>query len=343
MKLLHIFFMPILLIVVVACNKIEKTDDPVNYPAAYVINGESNSISIINLETEELVQSCKFKKGAWPHHISMNASGDKLLVSLVGSDLSEGHGGHAGHGAEDPYLMLLRAEDLKVLACTKLDAMAHNAIFMNGGEEIWVPQMEDEGTILRLDAESLKEKGSIAVGAMPLELTQDVNGLYAFAANSASNSISVINTQSGEVIKTINVGMEPVGAWPAANEKMYVDCELSKEIYEIDAVLLTVTDTISLNYTPAYVAYDDLNYKLWVSDAQNGGVHKYQLVGSNWEEEAYLATGANAHAITFSADYTKAYITNQDAANVSVIDVNSFSKLKDITVQQKPNGILLLY
>jgi YVTN family beta-propeller protein len=39
----------------------------------------------------------------------------------------------------------------------------------------------------------------------------------------------------------------------------------------------------------------------------------------------------------------KAYITNQLAGTVSVLDVQEKKKLKDIPVGQKPNGILIRY
>ncbi|MBI3134709.1 MAG: YncE family protein [Bacteroidetes bacterium] len=327
------------LFLISACSKLEKTDAPVDYPAAYVINGESNSISIINIESDELVQSCQFKKGSWPHHIYSNSTEDKLVVSLVGTDLSSGH---AGHGeADDSYLMILDASNLKILACTKTNSATHNAIFMNSDEEVWITEMEDQGTILKLDAKSLKEKGSIAVGSTPLEITKDPNGTYVFVANGSGNSISVVSAATGEVVKTIPVGLEPVGAWPASNNKMYVDCEVSKQIYEIDVTTLTVTDTIALTYTPAYVAYNQTLSELWVSDAQNGGVHNYQLVAGSWVEQAFLATGSNAHAIAFNADYSKAYVTNQGQGNVSVINPTTFVKIKDITVETKPNGIYI--
>lgn len=212
---------------------------------------------------------------------------------------------------------------------------------MNSDEEVWITEMEDQGTILKLDAKSLKEKGSIAVGSTPLEITKDQNGTYVFVANGSGNSISVVSAATGEVVKTIPVGLEPVGAWPASNNKMYVDCEVSKQIYEIDVTTLTVTDTIALTYTPAYVAYNQTLSELWVSDAQNGGVHNYQLVAGSWVEQAFLATGSNAHAIAFNADYSKAYVTNQGQGNVSVINPTTFVKIKDITVETKPNGIYI--
>lgn len=323
-----------------SCSKIEKTNEDIDYPAAYVINGESNSISIVNLETNELVESCKFKKGSWPHHIYANTDKDELIVSLTGADLS---GGHAGHGSADAsYMMVLRANDLKMLSYLKTDHTAHNGIFMKNGTEIWLPQMTEDGYILRLNSKNLKEIGTISVGAGPLEITTDINSTYAFVANGDGNSITVIDAETAEVVKTISVGDEPVGAWPALNNKMYVDCEVSKEVYEIDVSTLEVTDTIALGFTPAYVAYNNLTSELWVSDAEFGGIHTYELINGNWTELAFLGTGANAHAIGFNAAFTRAYVTNQFANSVSVIDTETLTKVIDIPVGYKPNGILIL-
>ncbi len=56
-----------------------------------------------------------------------------------------------------------------------------------------------------------------------------------------------------------------------------------------------------------------------------------------------IPTGEGAHAIVFTRDYQKAYVTNQLAGTVSVIDTETKKKLSDIVVGQKPNGILIRY
>lgn len=339
MKNLIIFFLPILF-TSVACKKVKPLENAIDFPAAYVVNGKSNSLSIIDISNDDVVAIAEFRKGTWPHHISTNSTKDKLVVSLVGIDLSDGHAGH--HAASDSYLIVLEASTLKVLSFIQTDEVAHNAIFMNNDSEIWLPQMKDEGVVLKLNAKNLKEIGSISVGAGPLEITKDVNGTYAFVCNGEGNSISVINASTSAVIKTINVGAEPVGAWPASNNKMYVDCEVSKEIYEIDVTTLTITDTIDLDFTPAYVAFNSANSELWVSDAENGGVHNYELVSGHWAELSFTSTGEGAHAIAFNNAQTKGYITNQTSNTVSVVDASTFLKLIDIAVENKPNGILIL-
>jgi YVTN family beta-propeller protein len=54
-----------------------------------------------------------------------------------------------------------------------------------------------------------------------------------------------------------------------------------------------------------------------------------------------FSAGAGAHAVGFTNDGNTAYVTNQMAASVSVINVSDHSKIKDITVGKKPNGIVL--
>ena len=321
----------------VGCRKVERLKDKVSFSAGYVINGKSNSISIINLETNKLVETSKFKKGSWPHHIYANTNKDKLIVSLTGTDLSGGHGGHGG--GDNAYIILLNASDLKVDEFHKTETLAHNALFVNNDAEIWLSQTNE---VKILNGKSLKELSSIQVGNGPLEITKNSGGNLVFVANGEDNTISVINIETKSVVKTIPVGDDPVGAWPGYNNKMYVDCESSKQIFEIDAVSLEVTDTIQLTYTPAYVNLNFLTGELWVSDAEFGGVHTYVLVSNQWIENGFLSTGSNAHAIGFNSGGSKAYVTNQGAATVTIIDVATFTKIIDISVEEKPNGILII-
>jgi len=323
-----------------SCKKIDRLKSNVNFPAAYVINGESNSISIINLETNEVVETAEFHKGSWPHHIYSNSTKDELLISLTGVDLSEGHSGHSM--ASKSFIIVLDAANFKVKAFLKTDALAHNAIFVNDDQEIWLPQMGANGEIKILNSKTLKEISSIQVGNGPLEITLNAAGNYVFVANGEDNTVSVIEVATKTIVKTINVGIEPVGAWPGSNNKMYVDCEVSNQIFEIDPITLGITDTINLAFTPAYANYNSLTSGLWVTDAQMGGIHTYELISNQWVENGFLLTGAGTHAVAFNAQNDKAYVTNQDGATVSIIDVVSLTKIIDVVVGNKPNGILII-
>jgi YVTN family beta-propeller protein len=78
--------------------------------------------------------------------------------------------------------------------------------------------------------------------------------------------------------------------------------------------------------------------RLWVTDATGGGVAFFATDSDMKLGE--VATEDGAHAMAFSGDGTRAYISNQMADTVSVIDVASSTVTTTIAVGSKPNGIV---
>lgn len=337
-------FIALTLIVVFAFSSCKKYrfDDEVNFNAAYVVNGADNSISVIDLSNNEIKSTRKLYKAEWPHHISLNPDKSVFAVAAPGTDLS---GGHAGHGSDEPKgrIIIVDAKTGKKEERITLNKMNHNAIFSPDGSELWTSQMEEEGKVRVYDTKDYKLKFSISVGNMPAEVTFSQDGVYAFVANGGSDNVTAIRVSDKTVSATINVGDNPVGAWRGSDNKMYVDNEHGKSISVIDVSSLQVEETISLGFTPAMAAYNSSLNELWVTDTENGKAVYFQRVANQWVYAGEIPTGSGAHAIVFSNDNLKAYVTNQVSGTVSVIDVNSKSIITDITVGSKPNGIVLRY
>lgn len=305
----------------------------IGYDALFVVNGGDNSVSVINTENSTVAATIKLQNAAFPHHLYLSPDKMTKALAVPGMDLSAGHtGGMAGMMGS---VMLMDAKTGATMKSRTLEAMNHNAIFSPDGKEIWTTQMMDNGTVLVLDASSLATMKTIAVGAMPAEVTFSRDGKYAFVCNGASNTVSVIDVATKSVVKTIAVGKDPVGAWQGSNNVMYVDNEEGKSVTAIDAQTLNVVRTYNLGFTPAMVATAP-NGELWITDTDNGKVVFFSLTSDAKLGE--LATGAGAHALAFSGDGKTAYITNQGAANVSVIDVATKKVSKTLTVGAKPNG-----
>lgn len=315
--------------------------EPVTGDAVFVVNGGDASISVIDAETNQLAATIQLEHADYPHHIYLSDDGTRLLVAIPGVDLSAGHGGgHGGHGGEEAAasaILVLDSRDGATQLARHLDTMNHNAIFSPDGQEVWTSQMSSPGSVLVLDASTLETKTTITVGDEPAEVTFSPDGSHAFVANTGSNSVSVIDAGSKEVVSTIQVGDTPVGAWPGSDGVMYVDNEAGKSLTAIDASTLAVVRTYALGFTPAMAAISPAG-ELWVTDTDGG-----KLVIYSAAEDTVLAeipTGAGAHAIAFSADGQTAYVTNQRAATVSVIDVAGRAVVATIEVGSKPNGIV---
>jgi YVTN family beta-propeller protein len=331
-------------------NNIGTTEEKnINYPAAYVVNGESSTVSVIKLSNNTLSDSIVLMGSGntmimWPHHIyhHQNADTNHMTIGVPGMDLSGGHSG--GMPGMTGRVVVMDAIKGMILKNFEVPVMNHNAVHSPDGSEIWTSQMDMTGKVLVYDASTYALKNSITVGMEPAEVTFSANGTKAYVCNGMDNTVTIINPSTKAVITTVNVEMNPVGAWPSSIGKMFIDNEDGQSISVIDVATNQNEATIILNFKPGYAAYNAVVSELWVTDATNGRVVYYKDMGGNsWMKHGEFATGADAHAIAFTNDGATAYVTNQGANTVSVINVTAHSKIKDIPVGKKPNGIVLKY
>jgi YVTN family beta-propeller protein len=325
---------------IVACKKNEITLN-INYPAAYVVNGEDASISVINLSKNEVTETIELMGTGsdmimWPHHIYNHEN--HLAIGVPGMDLSAGHtGGMMGMMGR---VLIVDAVKGLILKDIETPMMNHNAIYSPDGTEIWTSQMDDAGTVLVYDANTYSLKNTITVGEDPAEVTFSADGSKAYVCNGGSNTVTVINPTTKSVITTLAVGLDPVGAWSSSIGKMFIDNEAGNSISIIDVATNAVVGTVTLGFMPGYAAYHTATGELWVTDPDNGKVAYFLDMGSNnWMKHGEFTTGAGAHAIAFNAN--TAYVTNQMANTVSVINVTSHTVSKTINVGKKPNGIVI--
>lgn len=323
----------------------------ITYPAAYVVNGESNTLSVIKLsdntvtETIELMSTMGNGMTMWPHHIyhHANANMHQLAIAMPGMDLSAGHAGSmAGMKGR---IMVVDAVKGTIVKDLEVPAMNHNAVFSPDGTEIWTSQMGMNGKVLVLDATNYSVKNTVTVGKEPAEVTFSADGSKAYVANGGDDNVMVIDPATKGVLATLPVGDNPVAAWVGYDGKMYVDNEDGQSVSVIDVATNTVTETIALGFMPGSVTHNPLKKELWVTDPENGKVHYWKRdAGMNrWMHGGVFNAGAGAHAVAFTNDGNTAYVTNQMAASVSVIAVSNHARIKDITVGKKPNGIVIKY
>lgn len=337
-----------------ACRK-QKINDMnmeknINYPAAFVVNGEDATLSVIKLANNTVTETIELmgnnsSMAMWPHHIYMHQSIDMthLAIAAPGMDLSAGHSG-AMPGMKGKILVMDAVTGMMVKEL-EVPVMNHNAVYSPDGKEIWTSQMGMSGKVLVYDANTYALKHTINVGMDPAEVTFSADGSKAYVANGGDNNVSVINPSTKAIITTIPVGDNPVAAWIGNDGNMYVDNEHGQSVSVISVASNAVVQTINLGFMPGSVAHNISKNELWVTDPDNGKVHYYTRDASMniWRLGGAFNAAPGAHAIAFTNNGDIAYVTNQASASVSVIDVTAHAKVKDITVGKKPNGIIIKY
>ncbi len=314
----------------------------IDYPAAYIVNGGSNSVSVVKLADNTVAATISLSGGTFPHHIYLSPDKKNMAIAMTNTDLSGGHGGHGGGASANYKVLIIDAVTGEIHHEISLEALPHNAVYNTDGTELWIPQAhEDKGEVLVYNTADYLLKNTVMVGMKPSEVTFSNNGSKVFVANTEDSTVSVINPSTKAVTATIKTGADPVGAWPGMNGHMYVDNETDKTVTEIRVSDLEIMDTINLGFKPGYVAFFHHTDELWVTDATNGKVVYYTNIAGNWTKAGEISTGADAHAIAFDADGTVAYVSNQGAGNVSVINPMTHQVVTNITVGSKPNGIII--
>lgn len=335
-------------LVLTSCNKDDNMDMTlnVNYPAAYVVNGEDATVSVIRLSNNEVTATIPLMGTAsdmimWPHHISSHEN--HLAIGVPGMDLSAGHSGLMTAGMTGK-LLVIDAMTGAIVKNINLPLMNHNSIYSPNGTEIWVPQMDDMNSkVLVYDATTNALLNTIDTGMMSAELTFSSDGTKAYVANGDDDEVTVINVATKAIITTIAVGDNPVGAWTGSNGKMYVDNEDGQTISVIDVATNSIDETISLGFMPGIASYNGAKNELWVSDPMAGKVHywTYDTAMGMWMHGGVFNAGAGAHAVSFTSDGNTAYVTNQTANTVSVVNVTNHTVTKTIAVGKKPNGVVI--
>ena len=323
----------------------------VSGPAVYVVNGEDATVSVLRPDGA-VVGTIALTNVAFPHHVYLSPDRSRLSVAVPGHDLSGGHSAKpAEHGAEhgaatgaptskaSGAVLVLDASTGATIKSRRLDSPNHNAIFSPNGNEIWTALLIDQGEVLVLDAQTLVTKETIRVGRTPAEVTFSPDGKRAFVANGSSNDITVIDVDTKKVVKTIPVDAEPVGAWPGADGRMYVDCEVAKTIRTIDTKSLEAVQKYDLGFTPGFAAVPPGRTAwLWLTDTDAGKIVLNKTASDTKTSE--LVTAPGAHALAFAPDGSRAYVTNQLSATVSIIDVATRTIVATVPVGKKPNGVV---
>jgi YVTN family beta-propeller protein len=337
----------------------------VNFDAAYVVNGESNSISVINLSTNKVDKTIDLPQfqassgmgmmgsggmmNMWPYQISLSPDKSKIAVSFPGSDFNGGAGmmlssftsGSMMSGTTQGKIVILDAVSGEILKEIALDGIAFNAVFSPDGKELWTALMMTTGKVKVFDANTYALLNTITVGQMPAEVSFSDDGKKVFVANGMSNSVSVIDAATKLVLETAAVGNYPVGAWPGMGGMMYVDNEKGQSISMMNSATNMMTSTLQLGFTPGTIASNTMMNQMWVSDPTGSKVHMWTNTSTGYVVGGTVTVGSGASAIAFNKAGTTCYVTNQNEGTVSVVDVATLKEMMKITVGKKPNGIVI--
>jgi YVTN family beta-propeller protein len=199
------------------------------------------------------------------------------------------------------------------------------------------------GTVSVVNLASFQVTTTISTGLHPTGMA--FWGKYLLVANAYSDSLSVIDTTSNQVVNTIAVGLPAeisadeshpaLGAGPNSiavdptNGIAYVALYNANAVAVVDLNASSVRGMIPVGYAPSSVVLDVADNALLVANDKGLGTTGYGVAGppNNSAENSY----AKAHGVT-------ALNTHQDLGTVSMVHIPSVSALTAMTQQVFQNN-----
>ncbi len=267
--------------------------------SAYALLNQNDTLTEIDMRTEK--QGTQIRVGNAPHSIVIDSSGKTAYVSNEG-----------GRVATEGDFQIWSA-GTEIVA----DPVVGAAI---------------TGTVSVVDLASMTVTANISTGLHPTGMA--FLGKSLLVANAYSDTISVIDTDNNQVVRTINLGL-PIGipgsgqaAYGAAPNSIAVDATSSiayVALYNANAIAVVdlnkgatnpVLGMIPVAYAPSSVVLDKNNNVLLVANDKGVGT-RYSF------ETDYGVTGYNTH---------------QDNGTVSIVPVPTSGALEGMTQQVYVNN-----
>jgi DNA-binding beta-propeller fold protein YncE len=174
----------------------------------------------------------------------------------------------------------------------------------------------------------------------------DLTGYLVLSLNAdATFNVILPHFHSGQSRVLTTVPLESPGEdWAVTPDQslLFISLPGAKKVAVVRTASWKVISNISLGASPHRLAIQPDGHYVWIAEGPPGDreVSGVRIVsGEDARFVANIPTGKGKHDIAFSSDSHLAFVTNDEDATVSIIDIRHLRKLKDIKLGGRPASI----
>ena len=238
-----------------------------NGKIAYVANSESDTISVINVYTEDIKKTITLTWKAGLNYIVLSPNNKYLYATISGSGISN--------------VAIIKRNSGKVIKTISVGntwSSNLNSIALNSsGTMLYVTDRRKIGRVYVINTHTNKEVRSIRVGRYPDFALVNPSNKEIYVINHGSNNISVISPLSFKIVKTLNVVSSPSSIVFSQNgSQAWVTDRRINEVSVINTVTDKIVQRINVGSQPGGIAINPNGKMIYVV---NGG--KYNPIRSS--------------------------------------------------------------
>ena len=291
-------------------------------PYAYITNGGSSNVSVIDTATDTVIATVDV--GSGPYGVAIAPDGAKVYVSNMFSN----------------NVSVIDTKTNNVTATVPVGISPAGVAITPDGTKVYTVNMGSypsyEGTVSVIDTSTNNVTATVPVGIGPMGIAVTPDGSNVYVVNELSSYITVIDTATNNVT-SVPVGINGYGiAFNPSGKKAYVTNYISNSVSVIDTVTKEVT-LVPIGGVSGGVAVTPDGTKAYVTVSKNVTI-------INTADNTVITsvdTGSKVLGISVTPDGKKVYAANYgDTSNpgntVSVIDTEKNIVLKNVTVGSLP-------
>lgn len=305
-------------------------------------NSRDSILHLIDPETQQIVGEIQDIPVA--HGITAAPDGSRIYVS----------------GEAETALKVYDSQTLELIKSIPLSARPNNISITPDGAKLYVAIIAPPGAIDVIDTVALENVRTIDVpgGIHNIYVTPD--GSNVIAGSIGGRRLTVLDTATdeevwaweGEAIRPVTMTTKSDGS----TDKLYIqvsghhgfvefDWDTRQEVTRITQPDVPPEERYDSHYNgaPAHgIGVSPDGTTLWSTSRMNSHVYVYSL--PDLELVAGILTGTDPDWITFTPDSRFAYVANAVSNSVSVIDMQTYEEVTQISVGESPkrNTILRL-
>jgi YVTN family beta-propeller protein len=296
---------------------------------AYVSNGKSNTVSVIDLRTFELARTIPV--GAGPAAIAANFQKNEIYV--VNSDSNN--------------VSIIDAEKNAVVATIGVHGQPLSVDLSRDGRRAYVAN-SGSSNVSVIDLERRTVIGNVRVGSAPAKAKVSPDGTTVLVSNRGDDSVSVIDARFLRVRATLSVCRQPedVAILPDSS-KAFVTCSGSSQVASIalaqeqsgEDARDRVLALIDVGRTPVSLSLKPDGGELAVCDFDADSI-SFIETGTDEVGSSALVGEHPARALV-TRDNSRLYATNFGSNTLAVYDIDAGKRIASIEAGSRPEGLAL--
>jgi len=287
-------------------------------PFAYITNGESNNISVIDTTTNKVTAT--ISAGSNPVGAAINPSGTKVYVA----------------NAKSNDVSVIDTATNAVIATVPVERSPKGIAVSPDGKKVYVTNLASN-TVSIIDTTSNTVVSTVKTGKSPAGVAVSPDGKKIYVTNNGDKTVSIINTTTKAAVTTVSIGKSPkeIAVTPDGT-RVYVANSDSESISVIDTATNAVIATVKVEGTVTGVAVNPAGTKAYVTNNGKYFCTVSVIDISTNKVTATIPVGPGPAGVAVTPDGTKLYVAINLCNTVSVIDTASNTVTATMLVGNSP-------